>query len=175
MPVTAHYWGGTTQGYYLPEVLRSVTVTDESILARGAFENMTMLETVVLVNTVGSDLQQINANAFTGCSAEVVDLPAVNFLADDGETPQTIEGVNGAGKVDVTVWLSADLAERPTVITVFFDGDGRMLGADMLVVSDVSETKKFTVELPDGMTVACVKVITLDGNLAPLARPAVLR
>ena len=57
-------YSGSDYTYYIPETLRSVTITDETIVGFGAFVNCSRLTVVTIPDSVTS----IGGNAFDGCS-----------------------------------------------------------------------------------------------------------
>ena len=46
MPVTAYYNRSNSRRYFIPQALRSVTITDETVIPYGAFENCSILSDI---------------------------------------------------------------------------------------------------------------------------------
>ena len=68
--VTQHHSGVNQTDFYLPLSLKNVTITDESVISSGAFENCSMLESITYPDTV----TEIGQYAFRNCT-EVSELP----------------------------------------------------------------------------------------------------
>lgn len=65
------FYGYTHTGYirYVPKTLKSVTLTNETVISSYAFRNLISLENVTIKATDGDIIQRIGDGTFSGCSA----------------------------------------------------------------------------------------------------------
>ena len=93
MPVVFRYDStntSKTKTHYLPKTLKSVFITDETIIPYGAFQNCSNLTSVV----IGNSVTNIAQGAFSGCGRlESMTLPFVG--SERGGVPHTPESVFG--------------------------------------------------------------------------------
>ena len=88
---TSSYQGGTKirqaygtgigryEDFYIPSTLRNVTITKESVLNYGAFQNCSMLAKIELNDSI----IQVGANCFINCSKiETISLPSISIIPD---------------------------------------------------------------------------------------------
>ncbi len=94
-----YYSSGSSSYYYIPTALKTVTITDETVLGYGAFYNCSGLTGV----TIGSGMTDIAVNAFEGC-----DGVTIKALAESGAEGMRIEGD----------WLLAYVGDAPAEVTV---------------------------------------------------------
>ncbi len=88
--VTQWFGDGHGRTSYIPASLKSVTITDETIIPHGAFENCSNLTSVV----IGNSVTNIAKGAFSGCGRlESMTLPFVG--SERGGVPHTPESVFG--------------------------------------------------------------------------------
>ncbi len=83
---TNSYQGGTeisqsypdwTENFYLPATLRKITITNETVIGAGAFQNCFMLDNLDL----DDGILQVGAKAFAGCSKiEEISLPNITII-----------------------------------------------------------------------------------------------
>ena len=99
-----------TVTYYIPNSLKEVVITDETVLGFGAFSNCKGLTSV----TVGKRLSSIGERAFTGCSGLIgITLPFIGNTRGNSETANSLFGyVFGSesynGGVGVTQYYNPD-------------------------------------------------------------------
>ena len=63
--------------YYIPSTLRLVTITNETIINRGAFQNCSMLTKIEL----NDKIIQVGVSSFSGCSKiEEINLPSISII-----------------------------------------------------------------------------------------------
>ena len=63
--------------YYIPSILRSVTITNETVINRGAFQNCSMLTEINL----NDKIIQVGVSSFSGCSKiEEINLPSIFII-----------------------------------------------------------------------------------------------
>ncbi len=68
-----------TKSFCIPSTLRNVTITKESILNRGAFQNCSMLTKIEL----NDGIIQVGASSFKNCSKiEEINLPSISIIPD---------------------------------------------------------------------------------------------
>ena len=66
-----------TENFYLPTALRNVTITNETVIGAGAFQNCFMLDNIDITDGI----LQVGAKAFAGCSnIEEISLPNIAII-----------------------------------------------------------------------------------------------
>lgn len=92
MPVVFRYDStntAKTKTHYLPKTLKSVFITDETIIPYGAFQNCSNLTSVV----IGNSVTNIAKGAFSGCSGlESMTLPFIGKERGNSGTDESVFG-----------------------------------------------------------------------------------
>ena len=75
------YWDPTnsynSSTFYIPSTLRTVTITNETVIARGAFQNCSMLTKIEL----NDEIIQVGTSSFASCSKiEEINLPSISII-----------------------------------------------------------------------------------------------
>ncbi len=97
-PITSRYNDFYSYTFYMPDSLKKVTVTDETTIGYGAFENCVNITEICLNN----EIYHINSYAFSGCSA----LKTLNISADS-----KIETIDNFAFKDCTAMTSLFLPD----------------------------------------------------------------
>ena len=161
--VVARYWGSDRQGYFIPQELTSVTITDETVIPYGAFENCTMLTDITYDDKY---VKTVSENAFTSCTAVVTAILPVNYKNADGTTA-TLNDAKQNGEVVVTAAL--DGMENAVLYVAMYDETGILVNIKMWNASGMDLFSR-TVFLPQGKDIEEIKTLVLNNGLSPLLK-----
>ena len=142
--------------------MESVTITDETVIAYGAFENCTMLTDITYDD---KNIKKVSDNAFTNSPAEVTAILPVNYTNANGTTADFSDAEQN-GEVVVTADLEG--MEDVSVYVVMYDENGLLVAIRVWDVS--TDTFNQTVSLPQGKNIAEIKTFVVNDELSPLLK-----